>query len=333
MNKRKKSGKKVSGSKRFLQAFKRNRSAVILTVLALVLVVAAGACYMNHRPKSLDALLPVVSKAYKADFSNTTLDNNIWEAQEAINVPESVSGSNFSLAPSSVPTLYFLYGPDMNSKTVRHLFFFKRTIKPAANNGDVQREVDKILRKNGFAYRQSQTHTARYIDNVTELNTQTVTTRVYTRGNNTCQYSQTSTSVLGLPELSCYDSSSWSAAAARAKPFVDAYVQAHPGAKESDISFGPLTIKSRHNSGVIMASETPGYDIAEALLLDKGNMHLTLFYKHGGVWHYAASANDEYGFPCSAMAANAASRQAFHDQICLSSNGQVRLDTNRRALQ
>ncbi|HSW74383.1 MAG TPA: hypothetical protein VLG16_00790 [Candidatus Saccharimonadales bacterium] len=97
-------------------------------------------------------------------------------------------------------------------------------------------------------------------------------------------------------------------------------------------------IASQNKGGVISASETAGYDIAEASFTFAGSADakLALFYEYNGQWHYVTTASDEYGFSCGDMRADAGARAALHDQICYDYNppaggqqGTQRLDTDR----
>jgi len=117
------------------------------------------------------------------------------------------------------------------------------------------------------------------------------------------------------------------------KPFVNEYLKANASLKASDLAVGPLTIKSKNGSGVIGSSHAAGYDIAEMVVSTKASKKIALFYAKGTAWHYITQANDEFGFECGPMKSNPDVRKALYDQVCLSENGQVRLDTSNRALQ
>lgn len=134
--------------------------------------------------------------------------------------------------------------------------------------------------------------------------------------------------------ISCFTKDELKQAAVTANTYLTTYMDAQPQLAASQLVFGPVTIKSQTKSGVIGASETAGYDIAEAVIAVDGTKKLVLYYSaQGGPWKYVTQADDEYGFRCQAFMANDDVRRAMHGQVCLGDTGHVRLDSTRRALQ
>ena len=126
--------------------------------------------------------------------------------------------------------------------------------------------------------------------------------------------------------------------AGRMAPFAKAYAK---GTQTwiKDITAGPLVIKSEKttNNQPITASETSGYDIAEMIVQMGDKRRVALFYANynkSSDWHYVTEANDEFGFSCKDIMKNQDARKAMYDQICYDdTSGQIRVNSNRRALQ
>jgi Tfp pilus assembly protein PilE len=134
--------------------------------------------------------------------------------------------------------------------------------------------------------------------------------------------------------ISCFTSLDIAQSFAAGKPYVDAYVSANSSAQPNSITFGPATVKSKTKSGVISPTAEPGFDLSEAVVTVGGTKKIALYYnEQNGPWKYITQANDEFGFTCGSYVATPVIRKVMYNQICLGSEGQVRLDTNNRALQ
>jgi hypothetical protein len=126
--------------------------------------------------------------------------------------------------------------------------------------------------------------------------------------------------------------------AGRMKPFAEKYA-AGSQTWIKDIVAGPLVIKSEKttNNQPITASQTSGYDLAEMIIQMGDKRRIALFYANynkSSEWHYVTEATDEFGFPCKDIMKNADARKALYNQICYDdARGQVRVDSNERALQ
>jgi len=112
------------------------------------------------------------------------------------------------------------------------------------------------------------------------------------------------------------------------------YQSAHPGKPLPSLLFGPFVVKSHYGAGVIGSSHAAGYDIAEAVVMYGSEKKLALFYnKLNGPWQYVTEATDEFGFKCQDFKATEEVRKVMNDQVCLSDEGPVRLDTQNPATQ
>jgi hypothetical protein len=124
--------------------------------------------------------------------------------------------------------------------------------------------------------------------------------------------------------------------AAQGGLFIPQYLAKHPNLSESDLTYGPAIIKSRHPAGVLHPSKTAGYDIAEVLIQEPHGTRLVLYYKkQNGPWTYITDTTDEFGFTCGDMRADPDARKAMYAQVCYErpDQGPRLLDADGRATQ
>lgn len=292
------------------KGFSTVEGLIILVVVGLVIGVAWFVYQrQNTKPKTLDAVLTQLDKDAKSAYSNATFEQkDDWGAEAGVTSFNKVDGYDYTVSGVG-KGLWLAYEYSDKSITTRRFFFFKKTITPAKNLNEVKEFVGNRLVKYGFT---------------------TSDNKTYQRGNDKCTVLNDSSNLL---DVRCFGKEVLSDSAAQMKPFVDEYLKANTGFKASDLAVGPLTIKSKNGSGVIGSSHEAGYDIAELVVSTNKSKKIALYYAKDNVWHYITQANDEFGFECGPIKADPDARKAMYDQVCLSENGQVRLDTNNRALQ
>lgn len=295
-----------------------------LLVLAVVILVVGVGWFVyqrqNAQPKTLDAVLSQLTNDAKKTYTNAVFEpKNDWGAEAEATGFNKVEGYDYTV--SGVGNgLWLAYEYSDKSTTTKRFFFFKKTTPLAKSLNEIKEFVGSRLVKYGFTTADNKTY-QRGDDKCTVLNDPAVLQHpgVDEESN--------------LLDVSCFGSEVLIDAAAEMKPFVDEYLKANSELKASDLAVGPLTIKSKNGSGVISSSHAAGYDIAELVVSTKTSKNIALYYAKDNVWHYITQANDEFGFECGPMKADPDARKAMYDQVCLSENGQIRLDTNNRALQ
>jgi hypothetical protein len=313
-----------------LRAFGRSAAGrMLLLVTAAILGVVAGVWARGSRamvpPIDLTTDATALMRAV-ADNINTTYAGDYratadgWYAQ---NFASDTEGSE--MAQGYDFGIYSLAQPNVRIEPAQPVTnsALTSTFVPKSSPENVAGTIDSLLRQHGF-YKSSSAHDL----------SGTTTTVTYMHNDQACTQQTIRPSYqLGLR---CTSPEIMRELAKQYAPFVQGYLAAHPALHAKDIAFGPLVVKSQHGGGVITASHSPGYDIAEALVVHGNATELALYYQKGkSPWQYVTEAGDEFGFACADMQKSPATRQAFHDQICYdaATQAQRRLDTNRRALQ
>ncbi|MDB5182628.1 MAG: hypothetical protein JWO47_412 [Candidatus Saccharibacteria bacterium] len=274
----------------------------------------------NLSPGSSAAIISEVNKTVADKYPSLSTYTTDWFAQMGTSASIPVDGYTFSLSSQNFPTTQLLQkGPD-------------QPVNPPASETIISAKeaVAKTMSAHGFNTAQDK-YTIAAVNNVMTNSRVDASYDVYKSGGTTCLeiYYSFNPNVT----LSCFTAAEAASMAAKAKQFVYAYTAANPETV-SKITFGPLTIKSQHKSGVLGPSHLAGYDISEAVFAVGDVKNIALYYNHlNGPWTYITRANDEYGFTCGSMTSNPTVRKIMYNQICLSATGQVRLDTNNRALQ
>lgn len=282
---------------------------LFITPIVLIVIAFGGALYLQQRSADRHSLLSTVQNKVNSTYSNIAINDSPWPAQMGSGVSVAASGYDFQLNSQSLPSMYF---------TMKDGHFTAMTSSRTANSPHaiVSPIIDTTITRAGY---------------IAYIGKQNIITYINDYDNKCLSIFDQNQTVL---TLTCYTKEDTNAAAAKIQPFVAAYTKSNQNTDSSSTTYGPATIKSQNKSGVITSSFAPGYDIAEAVIQNGTRKQLALFYsKDGGAWHYITQADDEYGFSCSAYTANPDVRKAMYDQICLSDQGQVRLDTNNRALQ
>lgn len=315
---------------------KNNQAASNVVVVFLILIVigiigAIGWFVYNRntsKPKTIDAVLSNLSRDAKKTYSNATFEPKYdWRAEASATSFNKVAGYDYSISGVG-KGIWLAYEYSDKSTTSTRLLFFKHTVPPAKSLAQVKGWVGSKLTKYGFT---------------------TADSKIYQKGEDKCTVLNDPGQLSGndsgeasnLLEVNCFNKEDLANAATQMKPFVDEYLKANPSLKASDLAVGPLTIKSKSGGGVIGSSHAAGYDIAELIISTINKKQIALYYAEGAVigtnkvsdWHYVTQADDEFGFKCGDMKASPDTRKALYDQVCLSEIGQVRLDTNNRALQ
>ncbi len=320
--------------KSYQKGFTVVEGVIILAIVVLVGGITWFFIEHNAKPNSPDETLSAITKDMNNTFSDVEFKNhNTWNAEMEATSYDKVAGYDFSVSDVG-KNVWFIFEGEGKPRTITQYKFIHKTLQPAANMSLVVGRTKDVLVKYGYTSS----------DN-----------KIYKKGDEYCTVAIDSESLFpnitnynsdvqgdsNLLQVNCFTDAELQAAAGQLKPFVDAYVAANQTTKASDITAGPVTIKSSNDAGVIGSSHQAGDDIAEMVVTINGKKQVALFYaknadivthKNSG-WIFVTQANDEYGFKCGDMAANPDSRKAFYDQVCLSANGQVRLDTNNRALQ
>jgi hypothetical protein len=303
-----------------------NLKIINTCILGAAVLLAGLLCWrlLQSRPKSVEQ---IVTQA-QHDLENTYYDVNIvrtdqqWHSEMTLDTPHTVNGYDYNVSSAAAPGIFLYYGsdefPEKTVTTKKQYYFFTKHLQKATSKEQLQLSLIKTLLSNNFS--------------VTDPDGDLKKGLMISRDSDTCDLTSGKYNEL---QLVCFNENILRNIASNAKPFVDGYLKAHKDSKASEITVGDISIKSQE-PGVIQSSKKAGYDIAEAVIVEGGKKHLALFYQNlekDSLWHYVTEAHDEYGFMCGPMKANKDVRTAFYDQICLSSHGQVRLDTHNRALQ
>jgi hypothetical protein len=308
--------KSVSKAKtKRLRALGPTQFAALVLVAVLLLIGNVWLHRYTQRPTSVDEVLLTIKKEVNNAYTGVHIDDSGWFAEMGRGVALTPPNAEFKVSSRNMPTLYFTLGADVpaKAKTAKHYGFLNRRIPGIQAIDQLPSVVTKAMERAGY----------RTIVMPQE--------RIYLNEDRdiTCAYKEEN----GAGTFSCYNGYSIGAATAFAEPFALSYAEA-TGAKLSELTVGPLVIKSQYGAGVIGSTHEAGHDIAEAVIEQSGKKSVVLFYnKDAGPWIYITKADDEFGFPCKDYKANAEVRKVMYDQICLGDEGQVRLDTNNRAVQ
>jgi hypothetical protein len=306
---------------------------LLITVVILGILGGLGwyFTHQNAKPANLDETLTWITRDAKNKYSNATFEPKYdWTAEASATAFNKVDGYDFTVSGVG-QGIQLAYAYSDQPITQKRLKFFTHTIRPATSLDEVKEFVGKRLVKYGF---------------------KTTDNKSYTRDSNTCNVLNDPTSLFpnqngseqensNLLQVTCFGPDALQQAASQMEPFVTEYLAAHPSLKASDLAVGPLTVKSKYGAGVIGSSKNAGYDIAELVISTKDRKQIALYYaKDADIntgqtsgWKYVTEANDEFGFKCEDMKKSPDAEKAFYDQVCLGADGQVRLDTNNRALQ
>ena len=302
------------------KGFSAVEGLLIVVVVGLIGLVGWFSYRQNAKPKTLDAVLSKISSDAKNTYSNAVFEPKYdWGAEASATAFNKVDGYDYSVSGVG-KGLWLAYEFSDKSVRVNRLVFFKKTIPPAKSLDEVKTFVGSRLVKYGFTTTDNKTY-QRNEDKCTVLNDPVELLHPGAEDES------------NLLEVSCFGNEVLRDSAAQMKPLVDEYLKANQGQKASDLAVGPLTIKSQYGAGVISSSHTAGYDIAEMVVSTKTEKKIALYYQKDNIWHYVTKADDEFGFSCGDMKKDPDARKAMYDQVCLSENGQVRLDTNNSALQ
>lgn len=306
---------------------------LLIVIMAALVGLIGGTIYHARpaHPASIDGVLRNLTADAKKDFTNVNFDT-----QDAISATASPVSYNvvpgYMFAVSGVTNskgIWLQFDPTGQPKTIKHMWIFNETIPVARKIDDVKTWVGHKLQSYGYTTTDHKTY---YRHDATRCTVQ----------NDPAIYAGNDFGVdSNLLEVSCFGQDVLRSAAAAMQPLVSEYLRAHPTLQAGDLTTGPLVIKSRNGAGVIGSSHTAGYDIAEMVVATKSKKQIALFYAKGASinngqnsgWHYVTEADDEFGFKCADMRADPDARKALYDQVCLSDKGQVKLDTNNRALQ
>ncbi|HTE57335.1 MAG TPA: hypothetical protein VK694_01210 [Verrucomicrobiae bacterium] len=252
-----------------------------------------------------------IGKRVTSKYDYLAADSS-WVAQMGSGAALQPDGYKFRVNSESFPSLHISYKANAASDAP----LLPQTLDPAV----------QLAMENAGYYRASGEY-----DLVSTQSTSDLKYSSYSTDESTCLYIQ---DTQRAATISCFTKDELKQAAVTASPYITSYLDAQPHLVANQLTFGPVTIKSQTKSGVIGASETAGYDIAEAVIAVDGSKKLVLYYsQQGGPWKYIAQADDEYGFRCQVFMANEDVRKALHGQVCLGDTGHVRLDSTRRALQ
>lgn len=295
---------------------------LLVAAIAGLIILSGWFVYQgqNPMPKTIDAVLSQITEDAKKTYSNAVFENKYaWGAESEATGYNKVEGYDYTVSGIG-KGIWLPFENNGETITTKKFIFFKKTIPSASSLNEIKTFVGSQLIKYGFTTTDNKTY-HHGDDKCTVLNDPTVLEHPGV------------TEESNLLDVSCFGKDVLAISAAEMKPFVNEYLKANSSLKASDLSVGPLTIKSKNGSGVIGSSHEAGYDIAEMVVSTKTSKKIALYYSKYGVWHYITQANDEFGFECGAMKSDPDARKAMYDQVCLSENGQVKLDTNNRALQ
>lgn len=309
----------------------------ILIVIVIVGLLGGVIWYtydrQNSIPKTLDEVLGKISSDAKKTYTNAVFQPKYdWVAESSGTAFNKVDGYDYSVSGVGKGIRMMFENSD-KSETVSSFLFFTRTVPPAKNLDEVKNWVGSQLINYGFSTSDNKS----YIKGDNTCNVLNDPTALFPNQDSNMQTDQKT----NLLEVTCFGKEVLRDNASQMKPFVDEYLKANSDLKASDLTVGPLTIKSKYGAGVIGSSKTAGYDIAEMVVSTKTKKQIALYYaKNAEIstdsnygWRYVTQANDEFGFKCDDMKDNPDARKAFYDQVCLSENDQVKLDTDNRALQ
>ncbi len=287
---------------------KRRPSIFLLLVIVLAGAITGLALQLSMRSKAPPApssdlypLMDSISHAVSVKYNEYRGLKRTWLAETATGDPVPVTGYDFSITTDAYPSI-LIYAP-----ATHYVDDSSKFVTPAHNLDAVNSVVASVFTSHGFVGQPDQ------VDQVSAYAPKTL----YTKQDETC----TTTSNVSYYQVTivCTSPSLQQQLAAQAKPLVTAYSQANPGVKATDVTFGPMVIKSKDaTNSPIGTSKTKGYDIAEALFrFSDGSKELALYYQKGsGSWHYIAKAGDEFGFSCSIIESNPDARKALNSQPC-----------------
>jgi hypothetical protein len=305
---------------------------LVLVMVALVALIG-WTIYraQTPRPTTLDDVLSQLKTDADKDFTNVRFEQKpAWTAEGSPVSYNIVPGYMFAVSGvDQSKGLWLPFNPTGQPKTVKHIWLFNETIPAARTIDEVKTWIGYKLQSYGYTTTDHKTYYRHDATRCTVLN-------------DPAKYAGNDFGVdSNLLEVSCFGQDVLSSAAAAMQPLVNEYLRAHPALQASDLTAGPLTIKSLNGAGVIGSSRTAGYDIAELVVTTKAKKQIALFYAkdasmtngQNSGWKYVTEADDEFGFKCADMRADPDARKALYDQVCLGDKGQVKLDTNNRALQ
>jgi len=260
-------------------------------------------------------------------------DVQTWYAESSNKgIPQSVKGFDFRISSGAAPTLNI-------STTIYFEYLWDGTKVPDANGGDLYKIVlQKLFKEYGFRETETsigqKTNQPRSYTTTQDAPNHLPDDITVARGDVSCTLKAGTYSL----DVTCDSPDIQKYLAGRMQPFAQSYSKGNQ-TWIKDIVAGPLVIKSEKNTNnqPITGSETSGYDIAEMVVQMGDKRRVALFYANynkSSQWHYVTEATDEFGFPCTDIMKNTEARKALYDQICYDNNqGQIRVDSDRRALQ
>ena len=316
-------------SLRFPETKQENGFSVVelfLIFLIVAVIGLAGWYVVSHRKvpvprQSVSTTLANISQEISSKYIYISPDtSNSWNASAGSGASLAVPDYTYRVSSQNFPTIIISYNDHASPSSVK-----------------LSQAVDPIAKQQIQAAGYKLTNTkydipGYYVDYA--KTTSVPTSNVYVAGNSTCLVIDDD--LAQLSTVSCYDKADIAQAAMTGQPYVASYLAGHKDVSEKDITYGPVTVKSKNPNAVISASHATGYDIAEVAITVKTDKELVLFYnKDGGPWKYITQAHDEYGFSCTDYMATPEIRKVMYNQVCLRADrqGQVRLDTNNRATQ
>lgn len=337
----------MPSAERAPQRSKRKSVLVVVLIIAALLVFGAGRLTHHYKNSALPANTDTaaltamqkfiadagqqIATQYGKDYDTTT---QVWYAENTTEGdPVSVPGYNFKISSSTAPTLHVI---PVHISAIEGITVGIGNIYPAHDIAAVYTTLRDNLGKSGF--QEVNGASSAESQQLSDASTGDVTrTLQNVKTQQQCKVTE-EPSYYSLA-MTCTSPAVNRALAAQMAPFVALYTKGKSQAQQ-DTSFGPLDIRSQdptHNSeGPIFASESAGYDVAE-LVAHKGTSHyVALFYAHNNAWRYITDAGDEYGFDCTPIWNDPEARKALHDQVCYDfkdNSGQIRVDSDRRALQ
>ncbi len=271
-----------------------------LLALTLLAIWAYGAV---NRQFNITQSFSAITKNTEATYSNIAVKTDNWPAQMGSQIALHDEAFDFSVSSQSMPSMY---------STMRD---------PSAGQGAAN--ATSVKAAHGIIAAEMKATGMKASDTNNKL-----PFIHYTKGDTQCLEQSTS----DVLTLSCYKQGQIATVSVQLQPFASMYNTRNPNTLGE--VFGPFVVKSKYGAGVIGSSHTAGYDIAEGVVTRNGVKKLVLFYnKNGGPWLFIDKANDEYGFKCEAYTVDPDIRAAMQGQICLGSEGHVRLDSTDRALQ
>jgi hypothetical protein len=315
--KKKQQSSKKSRQKNF---FTSQKLMITLAIMGLLVGGVWLTCHLVSKPKTADATLSHLTKDAKSTYANADFQPaDAWMAEATATAFNNVKGFDYRVATAG-KGIFWAVNFDYTTKSIHRHLFFKKTLQSTISVNEIKTFVGDRLKSYGFTTSDHKTYQKNDVT-CTVLNDPP---QLEHPGANEAS---------NLLYVNCFDASTIRAAATDMKPFVESYLKANPSVKPSELSVGPLSVKSKSGSGVISSSHAAGYDIAELVVSTPHKKQIALYYARGSAWHYVTQASDEFGFQCGPMSANPEVRNVFYDQVCLSAHGAVRLDTNNRAVQ